>query len=222
MKAIKLATTQSERGRLKQRCMSALARAEEIKKIKQWPPSVGNANLTVLSPQPLKAPYSSRGLSTREEVILLEGSKLHGLLFPPWNIEPSDAEFKDFDGHFYTYVSSCTCFFSASKSSRDLSEIPVSQAHTRDFAGWKRPTELLNGTFTADSEDIHAISEPTMQASADIDLVQDVTADCSVVASLCAMVARPGGTFGRVGQLKIGVETNANIQEAPRKHILSL
>lgn len=222
MKAIKLANTQSERGRLKQRCMSALARAEEIKKIKQWPLPVENTNLTVLPPQPLKAPYSSRDLSTREEVILLEGSKLHGLLFPPWKIEPSDDEFMDFEGHFHTYVSPRTCSFLATKSHSDPSEISVSQAHTRDFAGWKRPTELLNGTFTAASEDVHAISEPTMLASAAIDLVQDVTADCSVVASLCAMVARPGGTFGRVGRLKIRVEMNANIQEAPRKYILSL
>lgn len=37
-----------------------------------------------------------------------------------------------------------------------------------------------------------------MKAAADIDLVQDVTADCSVVASLCAAVARPGGTYGKV------------------------
>jgi hypothetical protein len=40
-----------------------------------------------------------------------------------------------------------------------------------------------------------------MQAAADIDLVQDVTADCSVVASLCAAVARPGGTYGKVCSL---------------------
>jgi calpain-7 len=199
MKAIKLANTQSERGRLKQRCTSALARAEQIKKIKQWPLSVDNVSSTFPSPQPLKVPHSSRGLSTREEVILLEGSKLHGLLFPTWTTEPNDDEFRDVEGHYYVYVSSHASFFVLSNSFRDPSEIAISPSHIQDLAGWKRPTELLNSTFTGDLESLHAINKPTMLASADIDLVQDVTADCSVVASLCAMVARPGGRFGRVG-----------------------
>lgn len=40
--------------------------------------------------------------------------------------------------------------------------------------------------------------QPTMMARSNIDLVQDVTADCSLVASLCAAVARPGQEFERV------------------------
>jgi hypothetical protein len=40
-----------------------------------------------------------------------------------------------------------------------------------------------------------------MTASNEIDLVQDVTADCSVVASLCAVVARVGNGLEQVGVL---------------------
>lgn len=40
-----------------------------------------------------------------------------------------------------------------------------------------------------------------MTATNEIDLVQDVTADCSVVASLCAVVARAGNGLEEVGML---------------------
>lgn len=83
---------------------------------------------------------------------------------------------------------------------RDPSEIKISKAHTYDSAGWRRPRELLERAPTHDAHRGADIvnEEPTMLALADIDLVQDVTADCSVVASLCAAVARPGSTYGKV------------------------
>jgi hypothetical protein len=40
--------------------------------------------------------------------------------------------------------------------------------------------------------------KPNMIATNNVDLIQDVTADCSVVASLCAAVARPGREFEKV------------------------
>jgi hypothetical protein len=41
----------------------------------------------------LKAPVSQRIISKREEIILLEGSKLHGFIFPQWTSDPDDSIF---------------------------------------------------------------------------------------------------------------------------------
>ncbi|KFX85734.1 hypothetical protein V490_09442, partial [Pseudogymnoascus sp. VKM F-3557] len=178
MKAIKLANSSTERARLKEKCLNILAKAEEIKKIEQWQPQTGNTS-TVRTPSEItRVPQSRRQLSTREEVILLEGSKLHGLIFPPWKSEPDEQEFAA-KGEIYT----------------DPSKINISNTHADAPGDWQRPVDLL-GNELQDASAAHV--EPTMQAAADIDLVQDVTADCSVVASLCAAVARPGGTYGKL------------------------
>lgn len=95
MKALKLSSNDGERTRLKIRCKEVLARAEVIKLLKSWEP-VKQENIP--SPQPpaksLKAPVSERTLTTREEIILLEGSKLHGFVFPPWKAEPEASVFQ--------------------------------------------------------------------------------------------------------------------------------
>jgi calpain-7 len=41
----------------------------------------------------LKEPLSCRKLTTREEIILLEGAKLNGFIFPPWTTDPDLEEF---------------------------------------------------------------------------------------------------------------------------------
>ncbi|KFY39876.1 hypothetical protein V494_03780, partial [Pseudogymnoascus sp. VKM F-4513 (FW-928)] len=179
MKAIKLATSSTERARLKEKCLNILARAEEIKKIEQWQPTISHTGPVIMSSDAPKAPVSRRQLPTREEVILLEGSKLHGLIFPPWVSEPDEQEFAAPNGEIYT----------------DPSKINISNNHADSPGDWGRPSDLLGGGLQDDST---SREQPTMQAAADIDLVQDVTADCSVVASLCAAVARPGGTYGKL------------------------
>ncbi|KFY11616.1 hypothetical protein V492_04361, partial [Pseudogymnoascus sp. VKM F-4246] len=179
MKAIKLATSSTERARLKEKCLNILARAEEIKKIEQWQPTMSHTGPVIMSSDTPKAPVSRRQLPTREEVILLEGSKLHGLIFPPWVSEPDEQEFAAPNGEIYT----------------DPSKINISNTHADAPGDWGRPSDLLGGGLQDDST---SREQPTMQAAADIDLVQDVTADCSVVASLCAAVARPGGTYGKL------------------------
>lgn len=84
---------------------------------------------------------------------------------------------------------------------RDSSEIRLSLSQKKVFAGWKRPTEVLHRRRLAgDVQD--AVRDPTMVAQRAIDLVQDVTADCSVVASLCAAVARTGDGFEKVNHLQ--------------------
>lgn len=73
-------------------------------------------------------------------------------------------------------------------------EISMSKEHLEDFGGWQRPIELLKNRYL-DSPQQSGVSKPAMLPFKAIDLVQDVTADCSVVASLCAALARPGSSF---------------------------
>jgi hypothetical protein len=86
MKATKLASSDSERQRLRGKCLELLGRAEAIKKVSEWSPKA-------LKQPILTAPRSERQISKREEIILLEGSKLHGFIFPPWTTEPDDSVF---------------------------------------------------------------------------------------------------------------------------------
>lgn len=88
MKISKLASSDAERARFRGKCKQLLSKAEEIKQAAQWTPSASK-EVEVL----LKAPLSGRQISRREEVILLEGSKLHGFKFPPWTNEPDNSLF---------------------------------------------------------------------------------------------------------------------------------
>lgn len=86
MEAVKHAANDRERTRLRSRCERLLTRAEEIKKAAVWTPSKVQVDL-------LKAPVSERLLTRSEQVILLEGSKLHGFIFPPWTSDPEPSVF---------------------------------------------------------------------------------------------------------------------------------
>jgi calpain-7 len=98
MKATKLASSDHERARLRTKCKQLLSRAEEIKQLDKWAPK---ADMAIV----LKAPESERAISMREQVILLEGSKLHGFIFPPWTSDPDDSVFEYINGSsFYTYM----------------------------------------------------------------------------------------------------------------------
>ena len=44
--------------------------------------------------KPLEEPMSKRGMTTREKIILLKSSKLHGSIFPPWDSAPEPSEFE--------------------------------------------------------------------------------------------------------------------------------
>jgi hypothetical protein len=88
MNVVKLTSDVSEKSRLRNECTRLLSRAEEIKRATQWPPPIANGIL-------LKVPLSTREITTREQIILLEGSKLHGFVFPPWKSEPEDGVFEE-------------------------------------------------------------------------------------------------------------------------------
>jgi len=81
--------------------------------------------------------------------------------------------------------------YNADRRNSDATELELSEAQREIFAGWKRPHE----TSTEPSE----LLEDLLMTSADgIDLVQDITTDCSVVASLCAATARASKGHGTV------------------------
>lgn len=98
MKAIKLASGASEKERLRSKCMKVLARAEEIKQVETWR-IPENLDKRAGSIRTLTAPLSDRTLPTREQVILLESSKLHGFIFSPWTAEPEEELFQPMEGN---------------------------------------------------------------------------------------------------------------------------
>ena len=105
----------------------------------------------------LKAPLpDTASLTKREQIILLQGSKLHGCVFPPWKDDPTPKEFAD--------------------AFEDSTDLHLSEAEQRLFDGWKRPSSAQLRSYG--------------ECSPRLDLVQDITNDCSVVASLCALSAR--------------------------------
>ncbi|KAF5232042.1 hypothetical protein FANTH_13159 [Fusarium anthophilum] len=100
---------------------------------------------------------------TQTPSVLLRTSKLHSNLFPPWTKEPSDEEFQLLPGD---------------EPFTDNAIFTLSPRQTATFGGWKRPRDL--------HDHVEADDDVFMNSSSGCDLVQDVTTDCSVVASLCA------------------------------------
>jgi calpain-7 len=200
MKAIKLANSGSERERLQSKCMKVLARAEEIKQVETWGVSIKQKSQAGMS-YDLNTPLSNRTLSTREQVILLESSKLHGFVFTPWTSEPEEKLFQAVgcNGSFLYGSSIHINNVRPIDSYRDSSELKLSKCQKKYFAGWRRPHEAFRDRGIAAGMPETNI-EPNMIATGNIDLIQDVTADCSVVASLCAAMARPGRAFEKVSK----------------------
>ncbi|KAK2630138.1 hypothetical protein QTJ16_000958 [Diplocarpon rosae] len=165
MKATGVASNGQDKTRLRAKCKQLLSRAEDIKKAKEWVP--------VKKDLVLRAPVSQRLVARKEELILLEGSKLHGFIFPPWTSEPDDSIFEDGfnDSPFYT----------------EPGDLKLSECQIDNFDGWKRPDELFP-----------QLRVSPMEVLPKIDLVQDITTDCSVVASLCAATARAEKGYGNL------------------------
>ncbi|KAG6364425.1 hypothetical protein INS49_006026 [Diaporthe citri] len=159
MKAVKEAPTAAEKSRLKARCRDLIAQAETLK-------TSGPTAAPPKAPKP-RGPRQSRELPTAEKTILWRSSKLHGSVFPPWEADPDPAVFrsKKLDEPLFT----------------DPSEFSFSKKQNEIFDGWKRPAEIFNDSGPELFENI-------MVAKTNSDLVQDITTDCSVVASLCAVM----------------------------------
>ncbi|KAG5654928.1 hypothetical protein KAF25_010882 [Fusarium avenaceum] len=134
MRAAGEAANKKDAARLRLKCQQLIAQAEKLKAQLNQTPS-----------------------------ILLQTSRLHANLFPPWSKEPSDRDFQLVPGE---------------EPFTDNATFTLSPRQTATFGGWKRPRDLHPGTEMDD--------EAFINSSSGCDLVQDVTTDCSVVASLCA------------------------------------
>ncbi|KAG6312076.1 hypothetical protein E4U22_002064 [Claviceps purpurea] len=134
--------------------------------------------------------------------ILSQGSKLHECEFPPWNHDPPSTEFErnpDNSPEFRCVHHSCILEPSIEDSAayrkniadtrswilwqRDETVFTLSSAQIEHFAAWVRPVELFK---TSPNSCPQSNEELMMRTSDDSDLVQDITTDCSVVASLSA------------------------------------
>ncbi|OIW33731.1 cysteine proteinase [Coniochaeta ligniaria NRRL 30616] len=158
MQAAQKAKAKDDRARLSRKCNELLTLAERLK-------------LVAANPDP-PGPRSTRELTTAEKSIILRASRIHGKLFPPWDLPPGPDTFaKKDDEELYV----------------DPSAYTFSPTQQELFAGWKRPSELM---AVADGQlDTEKLSDDMMRASTDCDLVQDMVTDCSVVASLSAAMS---------------------------------
>lgn len=99
MKALHLAPADDKK-HLDSKCKELIIKAEKIKGAADWKAAAraGQNAFPALRP-----PASTRKLTTREEIIILEGAKLNGYIFPPWSRAPQQDEFV-YEGPPFTYV----------------------------------------------------------------------------------------------------------------------
>lgn len=98
MKALKLVASPKDKQALDSKCKEWLTRAERIKGVRDWQSATpADKNGT---PR-LQPPVSTRKLTTREEIIILEGAKLNGFIFPPWASAPKPEEFQQDGGKLF-------------------------------------------------------------------------------------------------------------------------
>ncbi|EXJ88498.1 hypothetical protein A1O1_05428 [Capronia coronata CBS 617.96] len=171
LQALRLADKPADRKRIDAKCKQLLAQAERLKSSQD---AITSPERKERSIGTLKAPAPSRKLTTRENIILLEGAKLHGFVFKPWTSAPSLDEFQLEDGG-QPFV--------------DSTPLPLSSTQLGSFDGWKRPHEALSH-LTVNGKEQMSSSKAIMHLTEAMDLVQDMTSDCSVVASLCAATSR--------------------------------
>lgn len=116
MCALRTTTDENEKVRLDKQSRILLERAERIKTPTNPELHDGDWDQDTLKQaltppgllRKLREPLSSRKPSTREEIILLEGSRLNGFVFPPWKSGPEPSEFELKDGHdLFRYVEQC-------------------------------------------------------------------------------------------------------------------
>ncbi|KAF9875666.1 PALB protein [Colletotrichum karsti] len=161
MKAAKEASSPVDRARFRKQCEKLILRAEQLKA--SSPPAISvNATPNVGSATNAAARCHVRQIPTGERTILLRSSRLHGNIFPPWQSDPADSTFTLPEG---------------GQVFSDPAEYTMSARQHDILDGWKRPVEKAA---------LQSVDEDFMATKGACDLVQDITTDCSVVASLCA------------------------------------
>ncbi|KAI0024678.1 hypothetical protein F4780DRAFT_768674 [Xylariomycetidae sp. FL0641] len=165
MKLAHASANSLEKKRLNKKCEELVLKAESLKK------AARQTDTVAIVEKRLKLPRQARQIPTSEKTILYRNSRLHGNTFPPWELDPDPDEFR---GETY----------------RDTSAFPLSDRQQAVFAGWKRPLDIAAKV----APEVQDAPDRLMKAENEYDLVQDITTDCSVVASLCATIRhlRPG------------------------------
>ncbi|KAI0532383.1 PALB protein [Xylaria digitata] len=165
MKAAKQSTSPMDKKRMNRKCEELILKAESLKKRGCVTDSVSVVE------RRLRLPRQVRPIPASEKNILYRNSRLHGNTFPPWE---SDPDLAFFHGDIYS----------------DPSSFTLSPRQKAILAGWKRPVDLIRER----SGSITDLDNSVIETTDDHDLVQDITTDCSVVASLCASMKhlRPG------------------------------
>ena len=204
MQALRFSENASQKQYLDSKCKDLVRKAEAIKGSK----SALENGKSAESPRQqrrgkLKDPISNREIPKSEQILLWKGSDLNGFKFPPWGAPPTSSEFEQDEPFLYActsrnsvvveYYSDCCDRLS------DHPELHLSSDQREIFDGWKRPHELFTKSVSDAGEGlILTTCEPSMKSSTNIDLVQDLTSDCSVVASLCATSSRAERGHSRV------------------------
>ena len=116
----------------------------------------------------LQEPINTRPLSNQEQIIILRASRLNGFKFVPWKELPVKNE--------------------ALSEGDKGQELRLSKAQLASFKCWAPAQEALPPPNMG--VPLLERAELTMRSPYPSDLVQDAGSDCSVVASLCALVAR--------------------------------
>ena len=110
MKALSLASTTLEKKRLGTKCQSLLDLGERIKQAEDINPIVrdyarGSDSLIERTARTAQDVISTRKMTTRERILILESSKLNGFIFPPWQDTPCVEDFHlDEDQEPFMYV----------------------------------------------------------------------------------------------------------------------
>ncbi|PNY24194.1 Calpain-like protease palB/cpr-8 [Tolypocladium capitatum] len=123
----------------------------------------------ILHAEKLKAQQATLSSSPAQPDILRRASRLHGNDFPPWEADPLDDEFD---------LRPSVGLFT------DGAVFTLSTTQAENFAAWTRPADL----FRLENGEKSEVEDAMMQLTDRCDLVQDITTDCSVVASLSAAV----------------------------------
>ncbi|OHF00572.1 PALB protein [Colletotrichum orchidophilum] len=162
MKAAHEATSPAARSHFRRKCAGLITLAEQLKSSPKTasPPLAQTKAAAITSAS--NTSCHVRHIPSNERTILLRSSRLHGNIFPPWQTDPDDDNFSLLQGQ---------SVFS------DPAEYNMSIRQESILEGWQRPVDQSRGGI---------MDENFMASESDCDLVQDVTTDCSVVASLCA------------------------------------
>ena len=183
MQALRLTDNPTDKKRLDAKTKELISRAEELKKA-----SDGESHhVSPASRSRVQPPASTRNLTTRENIILLEGSKLNGAVFKPWAAPPSSEDFVLKDGQ---------------ELWADDFDFSLSETQLRHFDGWHRPRHALSRIRIERNGKVLP-NEATMETLGSSDMVQDAAPDCSVVASLCVGAARAEKGHRKVGTVQL-------------------